>query len=59
MLQDDVVKDIISKQIEEIERQHIGMKDMQTMSEMTSISKMKGLPQRPKEYQYQDDRIDE
>lgn len=41
IFQDDVVKDIISKQIEEIERQHIGMKDMQTMSEMTSISRMK------------------
>lgn len=57
-IQEEVEKEIISKQLEEIEKQHTGLADMQTMSEMTSISKRAKVI-KAKDYQNQRDTIDE
>jgi hypothetical protein len=57
MEEDDLNKQEISKQLEEIEKQHIGLKDQQSMSEFTTMSKIK--PIKSKEYQNQQNIIDE
>lgn len=54
---EEINKQEISKQLEEIEKQHTGLKDLQSMSEITAISKIR--PIKPKEYQNQQNIIDE
>ena len=48
-VEDEVEKDVVTKQIEQIEQVHTGLKDMQTMSEMTALSRPM-RPLKPKEY---------